>query len=231
MLDTVEKVILLQIAQTTAQQIGTKGFFGIGTAAILTGLIRAGFAVAKAAVNSEDGNILGLNGTGFDAPRQNLKDGTIFKGKSHKQGGHKFWVGNQLNEAEGDEAIIKKTSTRKWLGLLSAINEDGGGKKFSNDSEHWKKILRGIEARKFAAGDITGTQIITNNPTPQLINPSTTVFASARIPREDIEAIVEEQVTRLQPSINSIANQVLVGLQLRNRLAEREAAAKRNSEI
>jgi hypothetical protein len=55
---------------------------------------------------------------------QKFAQGGIIHGASHAQGGVN--IGNN-QEAEGGEAIINKRSTRKHLGLLSAINQDGGG--------------------------------------------------------------------------------------------------------
>jgi hypothetical protein len=59
---------------------------------------------------------------------QKFADGGIIHGASHAQGGVNVRVGGSgIIEAEGGEAIINKRSTSKHLGLLSAINQDGGG--------------------------------------------------------------------------------------------------------
>lgn len=58
---------------------------------------------------------------------QKFAKGGILSGPSHAQGGIK----TPLGELEGGEAVINKASTKKHAGLLSAINVDGGGKKFA----------------------------------------------------------------------------------------------------
>jgi hypothetical protein len=59
---------------------------------------------------------------------QKFAQGGVIHGASHAQGGVNVSVGGKgMIEAEGGEAIINKRSTSKHLGLLSAINQDGGG--------------------------------------------------------------------------------------------------------
>lgn len=54
--------------------------------------------------------------------------GGIFSGPSHAQGG----IPTPFGEVEGGEAVINKRSTAMFGGLLSQINEAGGGKKFAD---------------------------------------------------------------------------------------------------
>lgn len=56
---------------------------------------------------------------------QQLEDGGLLVGASHSQGG--IPVGNTGIEVEGGEAVINKRSTAKFLPILSAINQAGGG--------------------------------------------------------------------------------------------------------
>jgi hypothetical protein len=59
---------------------------------------------------------------------QKFAQGGVIHGASHANGGVNVRVGGSgIIEAEGGEAIINKKSTSKHLGLLSAINQDGGG--------------------------------------------------------------------------------------------------------
>ncbi len=89
----------------------TFGAAGVSQAAVLSGL-----AVARSAVQA-----------GIIAS-QKFADGGIIHGASHANGGVAVRVGGSgMIEAEGGEAIINKRSTKKHLGLLSAINQDGGG--------------------------------------------------------------------------------------------------------
>ena len=59
--------------------------------------------------------------------QQKFAKGGILSGPSHANGGIKTPFG----ELEGGEAVINKKSTKKYGGILSAINEAGGGKKFA----------------------------------------------------------------------------------------------------
>jgi len=59
-----------------------------------------------------------------------LKDGGVFRGPSHESGGVKFRYGDQLGEAEGDEIIINKRSSKAFAPVLDYINQyNGWGKK------------------------------------------------------------------------------------------------------
>jgi hypothetical protein len=85
----------------------TFGAAGVTQSAVLTG-----FAIAKSAIQA--GVVLS----------QKFSRGGVIHGASHAQGG--VQLGNN-QEGEGGEAIINKRSTAKHMGLLSAINQDGGG--------------------------------------------------------------------------------------------------------
>ena len=56
-----------------------------------------------------------------------LADGGLLQGRSHAQGG--IAVGNTGIEVEGGEYVVNKRSTKKYLPLLQAINEEGARKK------------------------------------------------------------------------------------------------------
>jgi len=63
---------------------------------------------------------------------QKFAQGGIAKGPSHANGGIPFTVQGQGGyEMEGGEAIINKRSTAMFGGLLSIVNQLGGGKKFA----------------------------------------------------------------------------------------------------
>lgn len=60
-------------------------------------------------------------------------DGGIIAGASHANGGVPFTVNGVGGfEAEGEETIINKNSSKRFRGLLSAINVAGGGRKFAS---------------------------------------------------------------------------------------------------
>jgi len=58
---------------------------------------------------------------------QKFARGGILNGPSHANGG----IQTPYGELEGGEAIITRAATKKHAALLSAINVDGGGKKFA----------------------------------------------------------------------------------------------------
>lgn len=57
---------------------------------------------------------------------QPLARGGFVRGNSHEQGGVKYQAGGV--ELEGNEAVINRRSTLRYSGLLSQINESGGGR-------------------------------------------------------------------------------------------------------
>lgn len=92
-LDALEKTVQLAIAQVSAREIGTKGFAGIATGAILSGVIKATFSAAKIAIardSLEKGGTLDRDG--------------VKVGKPHANGGIKI---NPSTEIEGGEFSIR----------------------------------------------------------------------------------------------------------------------------
>lgn len=74
--------------------------------------------------------------------------GGVLRGPLHRDGGIPFTVGGHAGfEAEGDEAIINRRSTRMFKPLLSAINQAGGGVAFGHGG-----------VTRFQTGSIVGTQ-------------------------------------------------------------------------
>lgn len=104
-------VATLGVIVNTAAAVA-KGFSQLGPilGAIMTGVTIAMGAIQIAAINA--------------APLPKASRGALLTGPSHAGGGI-------LIEAEGDEAIINKKSTRAFKPLLSAINEWGGGVQFA----------------------------------------------------------------------------------------------------
>ena len=233
MLDTVEASMIASIAQGTflanssPQNILSFGATGIAQTAILTAIIKGAFTVAKAGIQSifaEDGAILANGG----------KTGFIGKGPSHANGGIGFTVrgSNIRHEMEGGEAVIKRSSTARWAGLLSAINEDAGGKQFHPDSAKWRDLLTGIKGGYYADGDIIGSGSQSNFPNLSGVG---VVVTEARIRRDDIEGlvndIVSQQTDNLIPVIEQISERVLIGLQSKERLDERLSSAQDSSTV
>lgn len=134
-IDTIGKIVEVQLASaifganalslSSPQSIATGGIAGVAQGAALTALIRAAFAVFKAAlVNSfEEGGII---------PK--AADGMLV-GARHAQGGIKISTPKGMIEAEGGEVIINRKSVQMYKPLLSAINEAGGGVKFADGGQ------------------------------------------------------------------------------------------------
>jgi len=230
-LDSVQKIVNLYLAQLLAQEVATKSFAGIATAAALGALVNGALAVARNAIG-EDGLILERGGQLRD-----LRRGAIFKGNRHAQGGREFnfstTSGNiRRAEAEEGEAIIKRTSTKKWGGLISAINEDTGGARLSSDSDRWKAILSQYD--KFEDGGVTGVGVAGLSRIPTVINPSG-ISTTTRLSPEDInllaDTISSRQAAAVKAEVKNIGNQVADGLDKIDRLNERKALAEQNAEL
>ena len=119
---------------------------GIIFAAIQTafGLAQVAIMTAQLSKMAEGGIIKAANGTLINDGRS----GGVAVGRSHAQGG--IPVVGRPYEIEGGEAIINKKSTAKYLDLLSAINQAGGGRKLTADAQ----------MRKFATGGVMNYQKI-----------------------------------------------------------------------
>lgn len=134
---------------------------GVIFAAIQTafGLAKVAIMTAQLSKMAEGGIIKAANGTLINDGRS----GGVAVGRSHAQGG--IPVVGRPYEIEGGEAIINKRSTAKYLDLLSAINQAGGGRKLTADAQ----------MRKFATGGVMNYQKIdddmrANNQQSQIAN-------------------------------------------------------------
>jgi len=68
-------------------------------------------------------------------------EGGLLSGPSHSQGGIK--VGNTGVEVEGNEFVVNKRSTAKYLPLLEAINAEGNKRSFANTDKRMRKYANG----------------------------------------------------------------------------------------
>lgn len=134
-LDTLEKTITASIASATAtslaqpDSVATFGVTGIARAAILTGLIKAAFAVVKSQIGKDSGAKFAKGGL----PGQKS---FVLGGNPHSMGGTKF-IGSDGTRFEAEQgellAIVNKRSTG-MLNYLSSINKAGGGVDFFKSS-------------------------------------------------------------------------------------------------
>lgn len=134
--------------------------------------------VAAAAVASGLGQVAKINEVTF-------ADGGMVEGPSHAKGGVKFGVGGRVNELEGGEAVINKTSSKRFGSVLSAINVAGGGKRFQE-------------------GGITGNRLQTDIATSLTINTLSQRQAMLDAVRQSPRPIVEfTELNRGQDKLDS----------------------------
>jgi len=115
-LDALEKILILQIAQTTITDVGTKGFLGIATAMAKIVLMKAAFGAAKALV---------LGGG---------------KGKARAVGGFMESEETYRVSEEGPEWIapnwqLRDPRTRPMIGLLESFRQAGSSNRVTVNPE------------------------------------------------------------------------------------------------
>lgn len=116
-----------------------------------------------------------------------LHHGAVLEGASHANGGIKFTVGGRPGfEAEGGEAIINKRSTRKHRKLLSAINVDGGGRRFEGGD------LTPIH--KFQGGDVTPSPVFSGTTSTQAQQAANLESLAERIGEEISDKLNDQRV-------------------------------------
>lgn len=229
LLDALEKIVLISTVSASAQSfaqpdsVATFGVSGSIRAAILTALIKGAFAAIKASILEEGGII---------QPENRLSAGKILAGKRHHSGGIKARLRTQSGdvpyELEDGEGVMNRISTSRWIGLFSAMNEDGGGRQVSPDSYKYKPFLEALKGTKLEAGGVAGTVV----PAASLNTGYSGLLMStnnSRIDREDIQymalEIAKKQSEVIEPAISKIAEQVANGLDEIARRNERNKKA------
>ena len=91
-------------------------------------------------------------------------EGGLLSGPAHSNGGIK--VGNTGVEVEGNEYVVNKRSTAKYLPLLEAINAEGNRRPFSNPDKRIRKYANGGTLNF----DKTDENLRQRNDTNRLIN-------------------------------------------------------------
>jgi uncharacterized protein YeeX (DUF496 family) len=133
---------VINTAQGVTNALAMSGPPWVGIAmSILIGALGA-FQIAKiAGVQFAKGGWLKKFGLGGIS-----KTGALLRGPSHAQGGIPFTVGGVPGfEAEGDEVIMNKNSSRMFRSQLSAMNVAGGGVAFARGG-----------VTRFATGSVIG---------------------------------------------------------------------------
>lgn len=98
-----------------------------GALAVVNGLATQPFLPVGIAMGALAGVMTGLQIATITKQMGKLADGGLLSGPSHSMGG--IPVGNTGIEVEGGEYVVNKRSSRKYLPLLQAINEEGARRK------------------------------------------------------------------------------------------------------
>ena len=130
-LEALEKFALLSIAQATMREVGSKGFIGLGTAAILTGIIKAASSGLRSVVeNFEEGGRLNGQGGRWTGGFVPAGSGPIV-GNRHSGSGIRGTYNGRAVEFEGgeyklqngpDAYIINRRSTQVFGPLLRQLS-------------------------------------------------------------------------------------------------------------
>jgi hypothetical protein len=112
------------IADTAAAVVRTIAEFGATPLGIGLSLVAGGIGAAQVGLIAEQISFAQSLRRGGNLSR--MAAGGTINGPSHENGGVKFMNGGF--ELEGNEAVINRMSTLNYSGLLSQINESGGGR-------------------------------------------------------------------------------------------------------
>jgi len=112
------------IADTAAAVVRTIAEFGATPLGIGLSLVAGGIGAAQVGLIAEQISFAQSLRRGGNLSR--MAAGGTITGPSHENGGVKFQNGGF--ELEGNEAVINRISTLNYSGLLSQINESGGGR-------------------------------------------------------------------------------------------------------
>jgi len=118
------RIALAQSLANTAEAVSK-------TVAVYGGTpLAIGAAAAVAVLSAAQTAIIAQQLANIDSYRKGgrikMAGGGLVQGKSHEYGGVKFQGGGI--ELEGNESVINRVSTINYMGLLSQINQAGGGK-------------------------------------------------------------------------------------------------------
>ena len=136
------RIALAQSLANTAEAIGK-------TIAVYGGTpLAIGAAAAVAAFTAAQTLIIANQLANVDSYRKGgrikMAGGGLVQGPPHEYGGVKFQGGGI--ELEGNEAVINRVSTVNYMGLLSQINQAGGGKAIGNFDD--SRIVEAIAKQK-----------------------------------------------------------------------------------
>ena len=135
---------------------------GLFTAFRIAGAI-ATTAAQVVKIQSQQFALGGLIESGGKIPKRGGK----ITGRRHSTGGVKFLAGGRLMEAEGGEAIMTRGAVQKFGGLLSILNQAGGGEAFERGG-----VIPNDTIKRYDLGGVlpamVSTQLPQNNGASQM---------------------------------------------------------------
>lgn len=128
-IDTLQRKLLVAIAETYFDQIKEKGFAGIATGAALTALLVGFSETAKAALSKP---------VKFEQGGEFNPFGVDVGGRLHSQGGTKYYGqdGNVIELERGEKMFIANRKTSGLIRQIAALNVAMGGKGLSGASSY-----------------------------------------------------------------------------------------------
>ena len=128
-IDTLQRNLLVAIAETYFDQIKQKGFAGIATGAALTALLVGFSETAKAALSKP---------VKFEQGGEFNPFGVDVGGRLHSQGGTKYYGqdGNVIELERGEKMFIANRKTSGLIRQIAALNVAMGGKGLSGASSY-----------------------------------------------------------------------------------------------
>ena len=161
-------ISLAQGIANTAEAI-TKAYAQFGAVGFIPAAIIAGLTAAQTAIiGAQIANVAKYQKGGVIEFEQVFKkaQGGIVVGPSHEFGGVKYQQGGV--ELEGGETVINRVSSVKYAGLLSEINQAGGGKPLVMNNFDDSRIVEAIARQRkeplrayVLESDITEKQAVT----------------------------------------------------------------------
>jgi hypothetical protein len=123
---TALRISLAQAIANTAEAVTKLSAITGGVGALIAGGAVVAFNLAQVGIIANQLATIDSYKQGGILKRKTMAGGGLVVGPSHEYGGVKFQGGGI--ELEGNEAVINRNSTVNYMGLLSQINQSGGGK-------------------------------------------------------------------------------------------------------
>ena len=216
-LDAIEKTVLLYAAQATAREVGTKGFAGIATGAILAGIIKATFAGIKGIVKrfEEGGDITG-GGPAFDGGAVPPGGGLVQLGNRHAQKGIPgIAPDGQPVEIERGEFvmrngpythIVKRDNARRFSGYLAKVQSSFPADRFNSRRASIAQAVNALSFRE--GGTLPSSPPLVPPVLPRVVN--TAAATSATVDAAADSAVNNAMIIDLIQAVNRRIDRITV---------------------